>query len=166
MPTPDYILALRRSYGHGRLLLPGVSGVVVRDDLDPSRRPHLLLGRRSDTGRWSVPAGIVEPDEQPATTLLRELMEETRVVARVDRLALLRTDPNLTYSNGDVCQYVSMTFRCTYLSGDARVGDEESTAVDWFPLDDLPAGLDDQQLSRIQAATPVDGPCLFELDAP
>ena len=165
MPTPDYVVALRQSYGHGRLLLPGVSAVVVRDDLEPSGSPHLLLGRRSDTGRWSLPAGIVEPGEQPATTMLRELMEETRVVARVDRLALLRTDPDITYANGDVCQYVSLTFRCTYLSGDARVGDEESTEVGWFPLDDLPAELDEQQLSRIEAALPLDGPCQFELNA-
>lgn len=163
MPTPDFIVALRRSYGHGRLLLPGVSAVVVRDDLDPPGRPYVLLGRRSDTGRWSLPAGIVEPGEQPATTILRELMEETRIVAHVDRLALLRTDPDITYANGDVCQYVSLTFRCTYRSGDAEVGDEESTAVGWFPLDDLPTELDDQQRSRIETARPVDGPCRFEL---
>ena len=64
MPTPDYILELRRHYGQGRLLLPGVDAVVLRTDLEPGRT-HLLLTRRTDTGAWALPAGIVEPDEQP-----------------------------------------------------------------------------------------------------
>ena len=87
MPTPEYIAAIRRVYGPGRLLLPGVSTVVVRTDLEPGR-VHLLLTRRSDTGQWSLPAGIVEPFEQPAAAALRELLEETRVTAHVERLAL------------------------------------------------------------------------------
>ena len=161
MPTPQYILDLRRAYGHGRLFLPGVSGVVLRDDLEPGRR-HLLLTKRTDNGRWSLPAGIVEPDEQPATTLLRELIEETRVVAEVERLALLTVDPELVYPNGDRCQYVSMTFRCRYVSGEAQVGDEESTAVTWYPVDDLPV-LTERQLRRITVALSDRPDCLFDL---
>jgi 8-oxo-dGTP diphosphatase len=159
--TPSYILDIRRSYGHGRLLLPGVSGVVVRNDIEPGRS-HILLLRRADTGRWSVPAGIVEPDEQPATTIVRELFEETRVHARADRLALLTTDPELTYPNGDRCQYISMTFRCTYLGGEAEVGDEESTEVAWFGTDQLPPGLPDLLRRRIATALADREACAFD----
>ena len=60
MPTPDYIADIRRSYGHGLLLLPGVSAVVVDGESGAER---ILLVRRADSGRWSLPAGIVEPDE-------------------------------------------------------------------------------------------------------
>jgi len=137
VPTPPYILELRRSHGQGLLLLPGVCGVVVRDDLEPGRR-HVLLVRRTDTGAWSLPAGIVEPGEQPAATLLRELVEETRVVARAERLAWLGVGPEITYPNGDQCQFVTMVFRCGYLSGEAAVGDEESTEVRWCATDELP----------------------------
>jgi ADP-ribose pyrophosphatase YjhB (NUDIX family) len=161
VPTPSYITEIRRTYGHGLLLLPGVSAVVVRDDL-PSGR-HVLLVRRTDTGRWSLPAGIVEPDEQPATGMLRELFEETLVEARVDRLALLTMDPELVYPNGDRCQFVSMTFRCSYLRGQAEVGDEESTAVAWFAVDALPQGLSDRQLRRIRAALTDQDACAFDL---
>ena len=126
MPTPDYILDLRRSYGQGLLLLPGVSAVVLRDDLEPPGW-QVLLTQRTDNGRWSLPAGIVEPGEQPGSAMLRELVEETRVVAEIERLALLTTDPVQSYPNGDQCQFVSMCFRCRYVSGEAQVGDEEST---------------------------------------
>ena len=162
MATPDYIAAIRRVYGPGRLLLPGVSAVVLRTDLEPGRM-HLLLTRRSDTGRWSLPAGIVEPFEQPAAAILRELLEETRITAEVERLALLRTDPDVVYPNGDRCQFVAMCFRCRYLSGEAEVGDEESTEVAWFPADELPDELTDIQIRRIRCALEDRDDCVFDL---
>jgi 8-oxo-dGTP pyrophosphatase MutT (NUDIX family) len=160
--TPDYIAAIRRGYGQGRLLLPGVSAVVLRADLEPDR-VHLLLTRRSDTGRWSLPAGIVEPFEQPAAAILRELLEETRITAQVERLALLRTDPDVVYPNGDRCQFVAMCFRCRYLSGEAQVGDEGSTEVAWFPADELPDELTDIQMRRIRCALEDRDDCVFDL---
>ena len=162
MPTPDYIAAIRHVYGQGRLLLPGVSAVVLRTDLEPGR-VHILLTRRSDTGRWSLPAGIVEPFEQPAAAILRELLEETRITADVERLALLRTDPDVVYPNGDRCQFVAMCFRCRYVSGEAQVGDEESTEVAWFPADDLPDELTDIQVRRIRCALEDRDACVFDL---
>ena len=156
MPTPDYILDLRRSYGQGLLLLPGVSAVVLRHD------EHVLLTRRSDTGRWSLPAGIVEPGEQPGTAMLRELVEETRVVAEIERLALLTTDPAQSYPNGDRCQFVSMCFRCRYVSGEAQVGDEESTDVAWFPISGLPGDLSAIQRRRIDCALADRDDCILD----
>ena len=156
MPTPDYILDLRRSYGQGLLLLPGVSAVVLRHD------EHVLLTQRSDTGRWSLPAGIVEPGEQPGTAMLRELVEETRVVAEIERLALLTTDPAQSYPNGDRCQFVSMCFRCRYVSGEAQVGDEESTDVAWFPISGLPGDLSAIQRRRIDCALADRDDCILD----
>ena len=161
MPTPDYIATIRRVYGQGRLLLPGVSTVVVRNDLEPGQI-HLLLTRRTDTGRWSLPAGIVEPSEQPAAAALRELLEETRITAHVERLALLTTDPDVVYPNGDTCQFVSMCFRCRYVSGEAQVGDEESTEVSWFAASELPEDLGDIQIRRIRCALEDRADCVFD----
>ena len=159
MPTPPYILDLRRVYGTGLLLLPGVVAVLVRDDLEPGRS-HLLLVRRSDSGAWSLPAGIVEPGEQPAVTLVRELFEETCVVARAERLAWLGADPEQTYPNGDRCQFITMVFRCGYVSGEARVGDDESTDVRWFPTDALPE-LDERQRQRLVHGLSAEERCAF-----
>jgi 8-oxo-dGTP diphosphatase len=161
VPTPDYIAAIRRTYGRGRLLLPAVSAVVLRADLEPGE-VHLLLTRRSDTGRWSLPAGIVEPFEQPAASILRELLEETRITAQVERLVLLTTDPDVVYPNGDTCQFVSMCFRCRYLAGEAQVGDEESTEVAWFSAGELPE-LSDIQRRRISCALEDRDDCVFDL---
>ena len=158
MPTPDYITELRKVWGHRPLLLPAVSGVVLRGD--PGHE-QILLGQRSDNGRWSLPAGIVEPGEQPADSLVRELWEETRVRVVVEGLVSLIADQEVTYPNGDRCQYISMTFRCRYASGEAAVGDEESLAVGWFDLDALPADLSERGRQRIAAALSAEPACTF-----
>ncbi len=151
MATPQYILDLRELIGTAPLLLPGVSAVLVREDLEPGRR-HLLLTKRTDNGRWSLPAGIVEPGEQPAAAIVREVAEETGVVARADRLALLVAEPETAYANGDRVQFIAMCFRCSYVSGEAVVADEESTEVGWFASDELPEDLDPMQLRRVACA--------------
>lgn len=157
MPTPAYITALRAHVGHTLLILPGVSGAVITGEPGAER---VLLGRRADNGEWELPSGIVEPDEEPATGLEREILEETGVVATADRLVLLSTD-DVTYPNGDRCRFISMTFRCTYVSGDAHVADEESTDVRWFALDDLPP-LNARHQQRLACALAEPGPTVFE----
>lgn len=59
MGTPDFIREIRATAGHQLLLLPGISAVVFDDD------GRVLLGRRADTGNWSVIGGISEPGSSP-----------------------------------------------------------------------------------------------------
>jgi 8-oxo-dGTP pyrophosphatase MutT (NUDIX family) len=158
VPTPGYITELREVWGHRPLLLPGVSGVVVRE----SAGTQVLLVQRSDSGRWSVPAGIVEPGEQPADCIAREIWEEARVRAVPERLVRVSADPEITYPNGDRCQFMSMTFRCHYVSGAGSVGDEESLAVGWFDTESLPE-LEPKELRRIADALSPDPACRFDL---
>jgi 8-oxo-dGTP diphosphatase len=158
VPTPDYILKLRRYVGHDRLLLLGVSGVVVRA---VDQGESILLQRRSDTGRWALPSGIVEPDEHPATTVEREILEETGIQAQVERLALLSVDPEIVYPNGDRCQFVAMTFRCSYLGGEAQVADEESVDVGWFTTIAMPE-LEQRYRRRIECAVGPAGPTILD----
>ena len=160
MPVPSFVLQLRQGVGHDRLFLTGVTGVVLRDDLGPT--PSVLYGRRSDNGLWALPSGIVEPGEQPATTVAREVYEELRVEVEPERLVLVSADPEITYPNGDVCQFVSLTFRCRYLGGEAAVGDDETLEVAWRPVDDPPADLDALQRRRLAVALADDSACVFD----
>ncbi len=82
----------------------------------------------------------------------REVMEETRVLARVDRLASTSVLRDVVHANGDRAAYLDQCFACTYVSGEAGVGDDESTEVRWWPLDDLPP-MQATLRERIDAAT-------------
>ncbi|MFD4701453.1 NUDIX hydrolase [Streptomyces niveus] len=133
MGTPDFIRELRETAGHQLLFLPGVSAIVFDDD------GRVLLGRRADTGNWSIIGGIPEPGEQPAMTAEREVYEETAVRCEAERVVLVQALPEpVTYPNGDRCQYMDITLRCRATGGEARVNDDESLEVGWFSVDALP----------------------------
>ncbi|MFF5171917.1 NUDIX domain-containing protein [Micromonospora sp. NPDC000089] len=131
MAVPEYIRRMRKHIATELLWLPSVSAVVRND------AGELLLGRRADDGRWSVVSGIVEPGEQPATAVVREVEEETGLVVEPVRLASVVAHPH-TYPNGDRCEYLNLGFVCRPVAGTARVNDDESVAVEWFPPAALP----------------------------
>ncbi|MZD07669.1 NUDIX domain-containing protein [Streptomyces sp. SID5785] len=154
MTTPDFIRTIRASAGQQLLFLPGVSAIVFDDE------GRVLLGRRADTGKWSIIGGIVEPGEQPAVTAVREVHEETGVECVAERVVLVQTLPRITYPNGDTCQFMDTTIRCRATGGEARVNDDESLEVGWFALDALPP-LMEFALFRIKQAQS-DEPTWFE----
>ena len=145
MPTPEFVLRLREKVGHDLLLMPAVCGIVV--DVEG----RVLLGRRSDTGRWALVGGIIEPGEDVADAVVREVLEETGVLVRPDRIVSVWTVPPTEYLNGDKVSYVITTFRCTPLSGEAHAADDESVEVGWFGPGELPP-LSDRDRSRIDEA--------------
>ena len=159
MATPDFIRDLRVSAGHQLLFLPGVSAVVLDD------AGRVLLGRRADTGGWSVIGGIPDPGEQPADCAVREVWEETGVRCVPERVALVHAlDKPVTYPNGDICQFMDITLRCVApgeAAREARVNDDESLEVAWFALDELPP-LQDFALLRIDQAVHGEGAAWFE----
>ncbi|MFE9396997.1 NUDIX domain-containing protein [Streptomyces flavidovirens] len=154
MPTPEFIRELRATAGHQLLFLPGVSAIVF----DEAGR--VLLGRRADTGKWSVIGGIPEPGEQPAAAAVREVYEETAVECVAERVVLVQALKPVEYPNGDRCQYMDITFRCRAVGGEARVNDDESLDVAWFSVDSLP-DLHEFALLRIKQAL-TDEPTWFE----
>jgi 8-oxo-dGTP pyrophosphatase MutT (NUDIX family) len=133
MPTPPYIVELRRKVGHDLLLLPGLVAVVV----DGAGR--VLLNRRVDTRDWSLISGILEPGEQPAEALEREVFEETGVRVRAAGVLDAWTSPVITYPNGDRAQYLTVAYRCEVVGGEPRVNDDESLEVRFFAPGEVPA---------------------------
>jgi 8-oxo-dGTP pyrophosphatase MutT (NUDIX family) len=146
MPTPEFVTSLRAHIGHDLLWLSTAAGVVLDAD------GRVLLGRRADTGYWGLPGGIIDPGEEPADAAVREVYEETGVIAVPEALVAVTVSGVVTYPNGDVVQYLEVLFRCRVAGGTARVNDSESVEVSWHGLANLP-DLDARTLRRITLAT-------------
>lgn len=102
---------------------------------------HVLLVKRADNGNWTPVSGIMEPLEQPDAAIEREILEETGLKAQVVRLLWSASVGPVTYRNGDQCGFLDTTFVCQLVDPTHYtpvVGDDESTAVAWFPVSDLP----------------------------
>ncbi|MEP9364090.1 NUDIX domain-containing protein [Nocardioides sp. CN2-186] len=131
MPIPPFVAALRELVGTHELWLPAVTAVVRREG-------EVLLTLRADNGEWAPVTGILDPGEEPAIGAAREALEETGVVVTVDRLVSVSASPQVEHGNGDLGVYLDLTFDCTWVSGEARVADDENTDVRWWPVDALP----------------------------
>lgn len=146
MGSSDHILWLRRHVGHEMLLLPGVSAIIVNE------AGEVLLQKSSDNGRWQTLGGAVDPGEEPADAITREVFEETGLRVRPVCLTGVYRTAVVHYSNGDKVQYITTVFRCEVLGGTLRVSDDESLELRFFPPDRLPADLRPDQRIRIEHA--------------
>ena len=153
MPIPPYVLHLRSMVGTELLWMPGITAVVLRETARGV--DEVLLVKRSDNGQWTPVTGIVDPGEDPHVTAVREVEEEACVVGEVERLVWVAATGVVTHVNGDLGQYLDHTFRCRWVAGDPRPGDDESTDAGWFALDELPPMAD---LHRQRIAVAADNP--------
>lgn len=71
MPIPDYIRKMRALVGHELIVVVGTSAVICNE------RGEVLLQHRSDNGLWGIPGGVLDPGEDPAVGIIREVREET-----------------------------------------------------------------------------------------
>lgn len=127
--TVNYTRWLRSYVGPARLLQLQASA-FIRDS-----QGRVLLGRRADVMLWAPPSGVVQLGETPAGTLVREVLEETGLQVRVDRLIGLYSghDFEWTYPNGDQAQIISAFFACEILGGSMRPDRHEFLDLDFFP---------------------------------
>lgn len=145
MPTPDYIRQIRQTIGHDLLFVPSVTAVIIQPvpaGAPVWEVPQVLLAQRADTGNWAPISGICEPEEDIATTALREIREEIGLEAQLHGiLGVGRVGP-VTYPNGDRCVFMDTTVRAQVPPGAQPVlGDEENLAAQWFSVAQLPSSV-------------------------
>ena len=145
MGISDYIATLRRKVGNDLLLLPSVGGVVF----DDQRR--VLLQQARDDGQWYVPGGAVDPGEEPADAIVREMLEETGLIVEPLRVLGVAKSRNITYPNGHQVQYVAITFLCRIVGGTLKISDDESLDLRFFDPAELPPLRPEHQARVAQA---------------
>ncbi|WP_434317742.1 NUDIX domain-containing protein [Leifsonia sp. P73] len=133
MPMSDYVLSIRERIGNDFLLLPGVTA-VIRDG------ERFLLARAPHSAEWSLIGGGVEPGEQPAEALAREVFEETGAAVRITGIVgAYGGEPLMVdYPNGDRVGYVTTAYECR-LAGKANPDGEEIAELGWYTHEEIRA---------------------------
>lgn len=101
-------------------------------------REVLLIKRKKDPfeGKWALPGGFVETDEEAATAAARELEEETSLkVKRQDLSFIDYFDAPDRDPRGRV---ISFAFGIKLEGSQQPKGGDDAAEAKWFSLDDLP----------------------------
>ena len=132
MPISDYMRSLREAVGHRLLLVPSVAA-IIRDD-----HGRVLL-IQTPSGRWSLPAGAIEPGESPEDAVAREVAEETGLTVQAAHLtAAVGGAPfRARYPNGDEVEYTVCVFTCAVDEATLVAVDGEASAFYWAEPDEV-----------------------------
>jgi ADP-ribose pyrophosphatase YjhB (NUDIX family) len=96
---------------------------------------NILLLRRKDNDKWTMPGGTLDFGESLTDCAIREVREETGLQIRITALIGTYTDPHIliAYSDGEVRREFTLVYAAEIDSGDLKI-DEESKEATWVPL--------------------------------
>jgi len=113
---------------------------------------RILLLRRKDNDKWTMPGGTMDFGESLGQCAVREVREETGFDVEISGLIGTYTDPNvlIAYSDGEVRQEFTLVYAAKIKSGELAIDHESKEAV-WVSLADaLNLPLADSQRRRLQ----------------
>ena len=114
--------------------------IVAVDGIVENAAGEVLLVQNMDSGNWTLPGGQIEIGETLPQGLLREIYEESGIVATVDTLVCVHSNTQGRPGWGEyawVPTKVMFSFACTYVSGTPRGSNETHQAV-WVPKEKVP----------------------------
>jgi len=128
---------MRELIGTRPLMVAGATVVVF------NVMREILLQQRSDNNKWGFPGGAMEYGESLEETAIRELYEETGLMAKdLKFIDILSGEKEYyKYPNGDEIFGVTAVYTTSNISGILSINDNESLNIKFFPLDNLPSNL-------------------------
>ena len=123
-------LLLRAGSPKPNSIRPAAAAVALFDS-----RGNILLLRRKDNDKWTMPGGTLDFGESLTDCAIREMREETGLQIRITGLIGTYTDPHIliAYSDGEVRQEFTFVYAAVIESGELKIDDESKEAV-WILL--------------------------------
>ncbi len=132
-----YVEYLRQYVGHNPIITGGVTTLVFND------KNEVLMQLRTDYNAWGFIGGSMEIGESLEDTAIRELKEETGLIA--DELKFLEVlsgkETYREYPNGDKLYDITGIFEVRKYHGELKINNDESKELKWFKLDEIPENL-------------------------
>lgn len=96
---------------------------------------NILLLRRKDNDKWTMPGGTLDFGDSLTDCAVREVREETGLNIRITGLIGTYTNPHIliAYSDGEVRQEFTLVYAAEIESGDLKIDDESKEAA-WIQL--------------------------------
>lgn len=141
----EHVASYPVTVGVGAFLVRGDALLVVRKTYGPW------------AGLWAIPSGYVEPRESVVRAVEREVLEETGIAARAERLVGVR---NLVTS---AVNDTFLIFTMAYGSGEPTPDRAEVSDAAFVPLGELGSSPEAAPFTRAMAAR-IPGTWGFELD--
>ncbi len=131
--TNGYVKTMRMLIGDTPWATPVATAVVLNDSM------QILLERRSDDGKWSIPGGIYEPGASIKECIVADINRETGLVASSDDLYLLdEVSGGLHfYPNGNILSSVKVIYVAKCCQGELKLN-HENFQLEYFYLHQVP----------------------------
>ncbi len=121
-----------------------VDGVIIKDK-------KILLTKRAiepERGTWILPGGFLQKGELIKEAVLREIKEETGIVADIAQFVNIYDDVDSDPRG----HFISVTYLCTHKTGTPGPNDGECDDVRFFPLNALPENIGFNHRKKINDA--------------
>jgi len=135
MSMSEYYKELRNKFGPELIFMPAVVGIIRNEGNE------ILFGRKHNEDVWGLIAGAIEIGETPSVAVCREVLEETGLIVRPERIIGVfgGEKHRFTYSNGHKVEYMTIVFECTVIGGTLIPDNEEMKDLKYFKDNELPA---------------------------
>ena len=128
----DWVKNLRNKIGHDTVILPHAVTIVIDGK-------HVLVEERSDDGYIDFPGGTLDLGETIEECAIRELKEETGIIADSLELFKIYTGEltKYTYVNGDDMYGVDVVYLVRKFHGELKPQKDEVNKLEFVKLDDI-----------------------------
>ena len=129
---------VRKDYSHAEnmpvanSIRPASAVAIVNDN-------KILMLKRKDNGKWTMPGGTMELTESLTECAIREFKEETNVDVKILDVIGTYTDPDIRieYSDGEVRREFTVVYYGTAVGDYSVEIDDESSKYRWVELEDV-----------------------------
>lgn len=134
MAMSQYYKDLREAFGPGLIFMPCVAA-MIRNEKD-----EILFGRKHNEENWGLIAGAVEIGETPAEAVRREVLEETGLEVKPERIIGVfgGEKHRFTYPNGHQVEYLTVVFECAVVGGALHPENDEMCELGYFQENGIP----------------------------
>lgn len=146
----EKLKTVRQDYNHQANMPPANSirpaaAVAILDN------DKVLMLKRRDSGKWTLPGGTLELTESLIDCAIREVQEESGLKISITDILGTYTDPDIRiqYSDGEVRREFTIVYVGKALNTEVSI-DDESTGYQWVKLSQaLSLPMADSQMQRI-----------------